>query len=146
MLRDVTVGDEGVELSGIVPNDGAEEVVDTLQYGSVVAGEVLHGQVRPLAAQGIEEHGGAEAAFGPVSLSLTPTCRRRNAVQMQWPRVRTADTFHQRPRNICAEPRLQVPGLAGAVNRHSVWCEAVDNATNSAPEPLESSFCTWRNS
>ena len=34
----------------------------------MVAGEVLHGQVGPLAAHGIEEHGGAEGSIRPCVL------------------------------------------------------------------------------
>ena len=64
-LGDVAIGDEGLEPLGIVPEDGAKEVVDALLDDSVVAGEVIRGQVRVFAADGIEEHGGAEGSIRP---------------------------------------------------------------------------------
>src|SRR5689334_15524884 len=62
-LGDVAVADEGMEALGIAPKNGAKEVVDPLQDDSVVAGEVLDRQVGRLAAEGIEEHGGAEGSI-----------------------------------------------------------------------------------
>src|SRR5204862_7564569 len=73
---DVTVRDERVlQTLRVAPDDGAEEVVHPLQNDGVVAGEILEGQVRSLAAHGVEEHCGTEGGVRPGVLIVNEALR-----------------------------------------------------------------------
>jgi hypothetical protein len=72
-LWDVTIRNEGVlQTLRVIPNNGAEEVIQPLQNHGMIAGEMLQSQIGSLAAHGLEEHRRAESS---VRRSAQCPCR-----------------------------------------------------------------------